>query len=213
VKKKYDLHLGDDDSHSNSNKISEAHESKSSDDHDNNNNYGEQRIHNFENLARSIQLERENKKKLFDLDEEINEEEEEEKRLEAYRDLELTNTEFFAINLKTRYILTNPMLFPSIFNPRYKKLTLILTQWSIQMALIAILITANMTPNVSLDATTNALVSTDLGYLVAYAICAAFASNLIIYMFAGCFRVTTQQRHRLFRVVQSGNEMLILKEW
>ena len=104
------------------------------------------------------------------------------------------------------------MFFPSIFNPRYKKLTLILTQFSIEIAIIAVLLTLNKTPNISYDSN-NVFQSSEVGLLVVYALGAAGVSNLIIYLFAGFFRVTPHQRQRLNKVVNSGSEMLILKEW
>ncbi len=79
------------------------------------------------------------------IDEPENEEEEEQKRLEAFGSLTLSACGFFCWNLRQRHVLLAPLINISIFNPRYKKLSLFFTECSIYMILMAVQLTNDKT--------------------------------------------------------------------
>ena len=56
-----------------------------------------------------------------------NEKEEEERRIKAFYDLNLTMFEFMIENIKERHIIINPLINVSIFNPRWKKMIMLIT--------------------------------------------------------------------------------------
>ena len=138
------------------------------------------------------------------------EEEQNDKRIAEFREIDVTAMEFFKTNLRTRHIFSTPICFPSIFNPRYKKLMLLVTQLSVECLVISLLMTNNVDPfskNTSTDAITN------VQGLIGYAIVAVVIGNLVCYSLAWMFRLPIQQRHKLYTIVKSGLEMQILKEW
>jgi hypothetical protein len=69
-----------------------------------------------------------------------------------------------------------------------------------------------MSPDLNLDEK-KALVPKNLGVLFGYAIVSVIASNLFIYILPSIFRMTPQQRVKLFKIVKSDNNVLLLKEW
>ena len=71
----------------------------------------------------------------------INEEEEREKALVAFTRLSVSTCVFFCYNLKVRHILFAPFLNLTLFNNRWKKLMVLLTQFYIQQIIISLLLT------------------------------------------------------------------------
>jgi hypothetical protein len=72
---------------------------------------------------------------------EIDEEQEYAQRLEQLQQLNISTFEFFMKNFKQRHILLNPIYNPSVFHPRYKKLSLWLSQLSSMNLVLAVLLT------------------------------------------------------------------------
>jgi len=144
-------------------------------------------------------------------EEETNEIEEEKNRIEAFKELDINNIQFFIMNLKSRYILTNSVIFSSLYNPRYKKIILIITQFAIEIAIITFCFTYDMTPDVSFI--NNDYVFVESGLMIFYAFLAALISNAVMYLLSNFMRVKLQQRKRLYKVVQVGDDISILNEW
>jgi len=142
---------------------------------------------------------------------EENEEREQELRLEAFASLTLSACEFFCWNLKARHILISPLVNSSVFNPRYKKLTCVITGIAIQMLLLSVLITNDLTVLISLD-TTPSIVQ-GAGSLFFFALLSVLASSLVMYVLVWFFRMTNDQRRTLFLTVKKGIQMRILRIW
>ena len=132
----------------------------------------------------------------------INEEEERKKALENFTRLSLTPYAFWAYNLKVRHILVAPFLNLTLFNNRWKKLMVLLTQFYIQQLIISLILTYKET----------IIASNILGMIVTSLIAVAI-SNIIVYCFAFLFGTSTYQRKRLFRLVMMGERLIVDKAW
>jgi hypothetical protein len=132
----------------------------------------------------------------------INEEEEREKALVAFTRLSVSTFVFFSYNLKVRHILVAPFLNLTLFNNRWKKLMVLLTQFYIQQLVISLILT--MRDNIT--------ASNILG-IVVVAIIAAFISDIIVYLFVFLFQSSNYQRKRLYRLVMMGENFTVTKAW
>jgi len=74
-----------------------------------------------------------------------NEEDEYQKRLEELQMLNLTMFEFFGKNIIQRHTIISPIVSPSVFNPRFKKLTIFVTQIATMMFILTVLLTFDPT--------------------------------------------------------------------
>ena len=113
----------------------------------------------------------------------INEEEERKKALQSFTRLSLTPYEFFSYNLRVRHILIAPFLNLTLFNNRWKKLIVLLTQFYIQQLIISLVLTLKE----------KIIISNILGLIVA-SIIACLISDLIVYCFVFLFGTSTYQR-------------------
>lgn len=139
------------------------------------------------------------------------EESETEARLSAFAALPLGTCEFFCWNIKARHVLISPLINSSLFNPRYKKLTCLITELSIPMLLLAVLLTVDQTVLISLDTTPT--VMNNMAGLIGYALLATLASNIVLYFLVWFFLMSTEQRKVLFKTVKRGIQMRILRIW
>ncbi len=129
-----------------------------------------------------------------------NEKEEKLKALEAYTNLKLTPIEFVKWNILSRHILFGPLLNRSLFNPRWKKFTLLLTQLFINMMLIAIFLT--LKKNIK---------GKNFGKCLLLSILTSIISNLFMYLIAVFFITSVYQRRRLYQLVMKGGQLIIIK--
>ena len=132
----------------------------------------------------------------------INEEEERKKALEAYTRLSVSPLQFFTYNLKVRHILIAPFLNLTLFNNRWKKLMVLLTQFYIQQLIISLILTYKE----------SIILSNILGIIMTSLI-AAVASDLLVYCFVFLFETSTYQRKRLYRLVMLGEGLIVEKAW
>ena len=132
----------------------------------------------------------------------INEEEERKKALEAFTRLSVTPQAFFLYNLKVRHIFISPFLNLTLFNNRWKKLTVLLTQIYIQQLIISLILTLRET----------IILGNILGMLLT-SIIASGISDLIVYCFVFLFETSTYQRKRLYRLVMMGERLTVIKAW
>jgi len=143
-------------------------------------------------------------------DEEEDEEEIYLQQLEGFSNLDHTTCEFITQNVKERHCMIAPIIKPSIFNPRYKKLTLFFAEVSMLMAIITVGITWNGKIVISFDPN---VPSEEVGTLIGFAMAAGLISSGICYLIASMMRTSVEQRRKIYNVVKSGKELLILKEW
>ena len=132
----------------------------------------------------------------------INEEEERKKALEAFKKLSLTPFEFMKYNLKARHILIAPFLNLTLFNNRWKKLMVLLTQFYIQQTIISLILTLKE----------KIILSNALGLIVTSLI-ASLISDILVYCFVFLFSASTYQRKRLYRLVMLGEKLIVDKAW
>ena len=132
----------------------------------------------------------------------LNKEEERKKALEEYTRLNVTPFEFFKYNLRTRHILVAPFLNLTLFNNRWKKLMVLLTQVYIQQLTLTVYLTLDE----------KIVISNFVGMILASLI-AGIVSNIIVYMFVFLFRTDTYERMRLYRLVMSGEQLAVYKGW
>ena len=78
------------------------------------------------------------------------------------------------------------------------------------MACITVGVTWNEKIIVSFDPV---VPSTGVDALLGFAVAAPLVSSLICYLLASLMRTSVEQRKKLYKVVKSGKELLILKEW
>lgn len=140
-----------------------------------------------------------------------NEEEDYEDKLEAFMNLNLSSCEFLRWNLKQRHVLVAPLINLSVFNPRWKKLTMFLTECASMMLLMTVLLTEN--EDVYINFSSSPVEITNINMLIAFCILSVFVTSCLMYFLAVFFRTSTEQRRRLYKVVTSGAQLLVLKEW
>ena len=132
----------------------------------------------------------------------INEEEERKNALEAYTRLSVTPFQFFIYNVKARHILIAPFLNLTLFNNRWKKLMVLLTQIYIQQLIISIILTMK-----------EKVILSNVGGMLATSLIAAIISNLLVYCYVFLFETSTYQRKRLYRLVLMGEKLTVMKAW
>ena len=132
----------------------------------------------------------------------INEEEEREKALVAFSRLSVSTCVFLSYNLKVRHILLAPFINLTLFNNRWKKLMVLLTQFYIQQLVISIALTMN--ENIIMD---------DLLGILVVSILASVISDFIVYLFVFLFQSSNYQRKRLYRLVMMGENFTVMKAW
>ena len=132
----------------------------------------------------------------------LNIEEERKNILEEYTRLNITPYEFFKYNLRTRHILIAPFLNLTLFNNRWKKLIVLLTQFYIQQLLISIILTAKET-----------IIVTNIPGMIIASLIAGIVSNIIVCCFVFLFGTDVYERIRLYRLVMSGEDLFIFKAW
>ena len=132
----------------------------------------------------------------------INEEEERKKALEAYTRLSVTPFQFFLYNVKARHILIAPFLNLTLFNNRWKKLMVLLTQVYTQQLIISIYLTMN-----------EKIISSNFGGIIETSLISSVVSNLLVYCYVFLFGTSTYQRKRLYRLVINGETLIVEKAW
>ena len=129
-----------------------------------------------------------------------NEKEEKVKALEAYTNLKLPTSEFIKWNMRTRHILLGPILNRSLFTPRWKKFTILLTQIYVNLMLISVILTAK-----------EKILGSTFGKCLALSICTSILSNIFIYLIAFFFMTSVYQRRRLYQLVMRGGQLVVIK--
>ena len=142
-------------------------------------------------------------KKVNELEEEFEDKKEQkEKEAQDYVDLNLSTKEFFNTNFFSRNIVINALFNISIFHPRWKKLTLLLTE----IALISLFISIFLT---SYEKVT----SSNVGLILLFSLISSFATDLTLYLLAFFFHFPSIKFRRLLYLVKENGDLIILKEW
>ena len=150
-----------------------------------------------ENLESEIQL---NPNKI---PENFEDEEKDKKlRIKRYDYLSLTTSEFFLQNIKLRHNIITSFFNISLFNQRWKKLTILITEIYIHCFIISLLLTNN-------EKVTNKKLNLCFGY----AFVAVLLQKIFCYLLPFFFFFNYKQRKSLFNVVIYGGQLKVLKEW
>jgi len=131
--------------------------------------------------------------------------EEKERRIENYANLKLKGGQYFSANYKLRSILNNSICNVSLFHPRWKKLTMLVTEIGLMELVISILLTADENARLSNLIT--------IGYLFGYGLAASTFSNLCMYFIALFFQFPQNLSRRLYKLVLFNGQLIVLKEW
>ena len=129
-------------------------------------------------------------------------EEENKKALDEYTRLSVSPYQFFKYNLRTRHILIAPFLNLTLFNNRWKKLIVLLTQFYIQQLALSVILTAR-----------EDIIISNLPGMIIASLLAGIISNILVYSFVFLFRTDSYERIKLFRLVLTGEDLYIFKCW
>ena len=142
-------------------------------------------------------------KKIYDLDEEFEDKtEQKEKEAQEYVDLDLSTEEFFKINFFSRNILINALFNISIFHPRWKKLTLLLTELALLILFVSIFLTAD--ENVT---------TSSISLIILFSLISSMAANVMIYLLNIFFYFPPVKFRKLLYLVKAKEDLNILKAW
>ena len=154
---------------------------------------------NYISLKRFHNLENDNENLPEDF---TNEKQERFRALEAYTNLKYPTSEFIKWNIFSRHILMGPLLNRSLFNQRWKKLTVLITQIYVNMMLISVILTAK-----------EKITGKTFGKCISLSIITCITSNLFSYVIIIFFITSAYQRKRLFHLVMKGGQLVILKAY
>ena len=122
--------------------------------------------------------------------------------LQEFADIKLSFIEFLLLNIKSRFIFINSICIVSIFNPRWKKLSLLMTELSVLMIFISIFLTSDE----------NA-VDSSLNKMIKYSFFAVLITDCVMYLIACFFKYPAEKQKRLFTLVTLGGQLIMSKEW
>ena len=128
--------------------------------------------------------------------------EQKEKETQEYVDLDLSTEEFFKINFFSRNILINALFNISIFHPRWKKLTLLLTELALLILFISIFLTAD--ENVT---------TSSISLIILFSLISSMAANVMIYLLNIFFYFPPVKFRKLLYLVKAKEDLNILKAW
>ena len=135
-------------------------------------------------------------------DNKYNSKEEYEKRLSDFSKINLPMKKFLKENILSRHIIISPIINVSLFHPRWKKLTMVVTQISIMSLMISLLLTND-----------EKITNKNIGGCVKVGIISLLISDTIMYILAFFFQFSRKQRYKLLNLVNEGKQLAILKEW
>ena len=132
--------------------------------------------------------------------------EEKDRRVESYSNLKLDACTFFRKNYVIRNILINAVCNVSLFQPRWKKLTMVMTEIAIMILIISVLLTNDAMARIDLDISS-------IQFLFAYGLAASCISNFVMYFLAIFFEFPYNSARRLFKLVLFNGQLIVMREW
>ena len=125
-------------------------------------------------------------------------------QLEEFASIDLTFFEFLLKNIVSRSIIINSYVIVSIFSPRWKKQSLLLTEHCIMIILLSILLTND--ESITIDGS----VSKFFIISVISMVCTDFFMYIFTFAF---FSFPIKSQRRLYNLVINNHQLEILKEW
>jgi hypothetical protein len=132
--------------------------------------------------------------------------EEKDRRVESYSNLRLDACTFFRKNYVMRNTLINALCNVSLFQPRWKKLTMVITEIAIMILIISVLLTSDAKARIDLDIGS-------IKFLFAYGLTGSCASNFVMYFLAVFFEFPYNSARRLFKLVLFNGQLIVMREW
>ena len=132
--------------------------------------------------------------------------EEKDRRVESYSNLRLDACTFFRKNYVMRNTLINAVCNVSLFQPRWKKLTMVITEIAIMILIISVLLTSDAKARIDLDIGS-------IKFLFAYGLTGSCASNFVMYFLAVFFEFPYNSARRLFKLVLFNGQLIVMREW
>ena len=130
------------------------------------------------------------------------EDEAKEDEMKQFANIKLDFWEFLILNITSRSIIINSFCIVSIFNPRWKKLSFLMTEFCLMMIFVSIFLTSDE----------NAVLSSQ-DLIMEYSILSMITTDLGMYIFAYFFKFPYKDEKRLFTLVTQGGQLKILHEW
>ena len=125
-------------------------------------------------------------------------------QLEEFAHIDLTFSEFLLINIISRSILINSYVIVSIFSPRWKKQSLLLTEHCIMIILASLFLTNDETIQGGSQSIKIFIISIVIMILTDF--------FMYIYSFF-FFSFPTKSQRKLFNLVSNNHQLKIIKEW
>ena len=122
--------------------------------------------------------------------------------VEQFAGISLSFCEFLILNIKSRSILINSFCIVSVFNPRWKKLSLLMTEFCLILTFVSVFLTSDE------DA-----VHTSPVKMVIYSIYSMLAADGVMYLVAIFFKFPNKKERRLYTLVTTGGQLSVLREW
>ena len=132
--------------------------------------------------------------------------EEKDRRVESYSNLRLDACTFFRKNYVMRNTLINAICNVSLFQPRWKKLTMIITEIAIMILIVSVLLTSDAKARIDLDIGS-------IKFLFAYGLTGSCAANFVMYFLAVFFEFPYNSARRLFKLVLFNGQLIVMREW
>ena len=173
----------------------------------NNNNFFYKTKNNAEEIKKrkrrqiqsGININNDNRQGVYEKEDEVRHQE-----LEEFASIDLFFSEFLLTNIFSRSILVNSYVIVSIFSPRWKKQSLLLTEMCAMIILISVFLTNDETIR-----TGNEIIQ-----IVIVSVICMICVDFFMYIFAFFFFSFPLKSHRkLFNLVIHDHQLEILKEW
>ena len=125
-----------------------------------------------------------------------------EQQLQEYADLNLTAKDFFSLNFRSRNILINALSVISLFHPRWKKLTMLMTEIALLLLSTSVFLTLD-----------EKVTSHSIPRCIVFALISTLGADFVLYLLAFFFVFPSIKVRRLLYLVKEGGNLIILKEW
>ena len=133
-----------------------------------------------------------------------NEDEVRHQQLEEFASIDLTFFEFLLINIISRSILINSYAVVSIFSPRWKKQSILLTEMCVMIILISVFLTNDETIRTK----------NELSQILVLSVICMVITDFFMYIFNFFFFSFPSKSHRkLYNLVIHDHQLEIIKEW
>jgi len=116
---------------------------------------------------------------------------------------EMSKKKMFCQDLIDRNLYISSFWKHSGYNPRYKKMTLLITQISVMLLIICIILTID----------SNSLIGQNITKVFFYCILTSTLSNIIVLPLVYFFRTSDEVKERLYNLLEQESELTLLYEW